>query len=73
LSYALRGVSRAERAEEGLVAGNEDSGNPTKPVWRAPKVDDIGNLRDFVKTSDGHTKSGSRSDDEGGSEKRNDD
>ncbi len=40
----------------------EDSGNPTKPAWRAPRVDDLGNLRDFVRTGGANGKSGPNDD-----------
>lgn len=39
-----------------------DSANPTKPAWRAPKVDDLGNLRDFVRTGGANGKSGPNTD-----------
>jgi hypothetical protein len=46
---------------------NVENGSPTRPVWRAPKVDDLGNLRDFVQTGGINGKSGTHSDGEGSS------
>jgi hypothetical protein len=39
-----------------------NSANPMKPEWRAPKVDDLGNLRDFVRTGGANGKSGPNDD-----------
>jgi hypothetical protein len=39
-----------------------DHGSSTKPAWRAPKVDDLGNLRDFVRTGGANGKSGTNTD-----------
>jgi hypothetical protein len=46
---------------------NVESGSPTRPVWRAPRVTDLGNLKDFVRTSGVNGKSGTHSDGEGSS------
>jgi hypothetical protein len=63
LSTAL-GTASARRRES--MAGNGDKGIPTKPEWHAPKVDDIGNLRDFVKAGGGGIKTGTLPDGERG-------
>jgi hypothetical protein len=52
------------------MARKMDNGNPPKPEWRAPEVNDLGNLRDFVRMSSLHVKSGPSSDGDGGSEKK---
>jgi hypothetical protein len=49
------------------MAPNGDSGSPAKPVWRAPKVEDLGNLRDFVRTGGANGKSGTDRDSESSS------
>lgn len=44
------------------MARNGDDERVKKPEWRAPKVDDLGNLRDFVRTGHAFGKTGGPSD-----------
>lgn len=40
------------------MARNREITNPTRSQWRAPKVEELGNLRDFVRTGAANGKSG---------------
>jgi len=44
------------------MARNGDDDNVKKPEWRAPKLDALGNLRDFVRTGHAYGKSGGTAD-----------